>query len=486
MANCLCALCVKKRKRAHTKPVLPYFKSLGDEAAAQKDNLIDKMFNVTIDSFLPSGELRVVLEQFALALLRHDAETRRVLGPANRISSLLDFAAQNAKIHDSRFPPDPSLPRMHPSSLIKEWGRIIQADYERRLAISCREAEGRLDTAVAPLHAGMSRMESMMEKLLNNQDRILNENSGLKAEVQVLRNRIDTLQAHLHYANQRLHSIDNGSQRISNLFKSPDKVVSSSQVEPPPPLDLFDTELTEALHMGASAPPEESMKPSAASATLERTASQASSTTLPLPPSTVEVTKSISTWNSMAEEFSSEKNRDKDTQVVDLLYTLRRSGIIYQQPNNISKIILPDWICKSGNKCYFRYCLEFIQFIAASKPDMASYISEIANRSTDDTAVLTAAAEVAKMCFDCIVLLDGKEVRRRTVLALGARVRDYKTEIATAQKNLNSEQRFSAESVQLVWPEVLARLRRQGAPGTPDGNKSIRKFAKAKMNKKND
>ena len=105
--------------------------------------------------------------------------------------------------------------------------------------------------------------------------------------------------------------------------------------------------------------------------------------------------------------------------------------------------------------------------------------------------MLTAASEVAKTCWDCIKLFDGEEdVRRRSVLvvlALGARVRDYnKTAIATAQKKLNSEQRFSAESVQLVWPEVLARLRRQGAPGTPDGNKSIRKFAKAKMNKKND
>lgn len=97
----------QKRKNARTKPVLPYFKSLGDEAAAQKQNLLSAMFNVTIDLFLPGGELRAVLEQFALALLRHDAEARKVLGPYNRISGLLKRAARRANIFDSRFPSDP-------------------------------------------------------------------------------------------------------------------------------------------------------------------------------------------------------------------------------------------------------------------------------------------------------------------------------------------------------------------------------------------
>jgi hypothetical protein len=84
---------VQKRKSAYTKPVLACFKSLGDEASAQKNNLLSAMFNVNIDLFLPGGELRAVLEQFALALLRHDAEARKVVGPYNRISGLLERAA---------------------------------------------------------------------------------------------------------------------------------------------------------------------------------------------------------------------------------------------------------------------------------------------------------------------------------------------------------------------------------------------------------
>ena len=39
----------------------------------------------------------------------------------------------------------------------------------------------------------------------------------------------------LHYANESLHSIDNGNRRLSNFLKSPDKVASSSAVEPPSP-----------------------------------------------------------------------------------------------------------------------------------------------------------------------------------------------------------------------------------------------------------
>ena len=78
------------------------------------------MFNVTIDCFLPGGDLRAVLEQFALTLLHHDAEARKVIGPYNRISGLLERAARRANISDSRFPPDPTLPRMCPILVMRK------------------------------------------------------------------------------------------------------------------------------------------------------------------------------------------------------------------------------------------------------------------------------------------------------------------------------------------------------------------------------
>ena len=50
------------------------------------------------------------------------------------------------------------------------------------------------------------------------------------------------------------------------------------------------------------------------------------------------------------------------------------------------------------------------------------------------------------------------------VLALLHQSARLQQKIATAQKNINTDQRFFAESVQLVLPEVLARLRAQSAP----------------------
>lgn len=265
----------QKRKNARTKPVLPYFKSLGDEAAAQKQNLLSAMFNVTIDLFLPGGELRAVLEQFALALLRHDAEARKVLGPYNRISGLLKRAARRANIFDSRFPSDPSLPRICPTLLIQKWGGIIQQDFVTRLAISCRHAEGELDTPVAPLHSGMSNVEGMMKKMLDNQNRILDENVALRAQVQLLSTEVVYLRKGLQYSNQRLQSIDNGNLRLSSILKSPDKVVSSSAVESPPSFPSFDKPGDEAS--------EEGLKQSAHPvALMKQTSSLSDSATLPL------------------------------------------------------------------------------------------------------------------------------------------------------------------------------------------------------------
>ena len=176
---------------------------------------------------MPGGELRAVLEQFALALLRHDADARKVLGPYNRVSGLLERAARKANIFDSRFPSDPSLPRMCPTLVMGKWGEIIEKDYRARLAISCRRAEGEQDTEVAPLTLGISNIEEMMKKMVDNQNKIMDENVALRAQVQMLSSTVVFLKNGLHYANERLHSIDNGNRRLSSFLKSPDKVASS-------------------------------------------------------------------------------------------------------------------------------------------------------------------------------------------------------------------------------------------------------------------
>jgi hypothetical protein len=92
------------RKHAKTKSVLPLFRCLGPEAIAQVDRLLDAMFNVTIPSFHKGGVHRKVLQQFALALIRHDAEVVSRCGVTNQVSHCLRQAARKAQIVDSRFP----------------------------------------------------------------------------------------------------------------------------------------------------------------------------------------------------------------------------------------------------------------------------------------------------------------------------------------------------------------------------------------------
>jgi hypothetical protein len=74
------------RKHAKTKSVLPLFCCLGTEATAQVDRLLDAMFNVTISSFRKGGVHRKVLQQFALALIHHDAEVMSRCGVTNQVS----------------------------------------------------------------------------------------------------------------------------------------------------------------------------------------------------------------------------------------------------------------------------------------------------------------------------------------------------------------------------------------------------------------
>lgn len=85
------------RKHAKTKSVLPLFRCLGTKATAQVDRLLDAMFNVTISSFRKGGVHCKVLQQFALALIRHDAEVVSRCGVTNR-RSVIAFDKLPAKL----------------------------------------------------------------------------------------------------------------------------------------------------------------------------------------------------------------------------------------------------------------------------------------------------------------------------------------------------------------------------------------------------
>jgi hypothetical protein len=159
------------------------------------------MFNVNIEYFLTGGGLRVILEQFALALLRHNAELKRVCGPINWVSSLLSEAARKAQITDSRF----LLPWTNPEILVVvAWGNIIQQTL-----------------LVAPVHDSLSRIEHVVEKMAATQERILAENCSLKAEVQFLTTEVVFLHNELTSANTKLAAMQDGNDHICYHFRTP-------------------------------------------------------------------------------------------------------------------------------------------------------------------------------------------------------------------------------------------------------------------------
>jgi hypothetical protein len=117
---------------------------------------------------------------------------------------------------------------------------------------------------------------------------------------------------------------------------------------------------------------------------------------------------------------------------------------------------------------------QIIQFISTTNKVLASSIAKIADNSTFDTAALTAAEIVAKASFDIVIkALDGKKVRKYTTIAQGTRVPDYKQQVAAARQKINHNQKLAAENVELNSADELQQLITQGAPGTPEGNKSI-------------
>lgn len=136
----------------------------------------------------------------------------------------------------------------------------------RCLEITCRKAEGELDTAVAPLHDALSQIQQSVAKMAANQERILVENCSLKAHVPLLTTEVAYLRSGLLSSNTRLTAMQDGNDRIRYHFRTPpapDKVVSISTAAVEPPLLMgIEEQLFENEFEVVDA--DESLKPTAA------------------------------------------------------------------------------------------------------------------------------------------------------------------------------------------------------------------------------
>lgn len=87
----------------------------------------------------------------------------------------------------------------------------------------------------------------------------------------------------------------------------------------------------------------------------------------------------------------------------------------------------------------------------------------------DQSTLLDAAERISQACFNKIEEFDLKKTRKKTIVGLGQRVREYKTRIATA----TGGNRKPAD-VSLLELDALLAIERGNAPGTSPGNSSIR------------
>ena len=471
------------------------------------------MFVVTVPGFGKGEDLRVALEQFALALIRHDAGVRSDCGPSNIVSSTLRQAARKAKIHDSRFPPDPSLPRMPPELLIVEWGRIIEQDYKDRLKIACRKAEGELDSAIAPVHSSMANIESDIKVLINNQHTMMTENASLRAQVQILTNNSNAMEQKLYEANQHIAKMYQSQQRMKEAMQSPvmappvaTAASMNGPVMAPPvataasmngPVPISDPNVTVAFDISqfSGANPPTNAIPAArkeqdgineASSLIQDFAMEIShsdgneivsspviQTTAPHIDGKVKATIGVAPWNFDAEERATTKTSDKNTKLFSYLIKLRAMGCINTE--HFSQCVLVDNTCVRNNKSLYKYCLQLVEFVAKSNDLVAQSIQQLGDRTIEDEETITNAANIiVQACEQKLLEFDpNKTIRKRTVVAFGGKIRDYKQKIARARKDLDSSGKYTAESVELIEKNDLDGLEKGG---TPPGNMSIRRF----------
>lgn len=297
------------------------------------------------------------------------------------------------------------------------------------------EEEAATDAASA-----LSQILDKVNELSANQDKLLAENVALVKEVKALTNQVKILKTNLTTATQQINTINNGQQRLNRVFRDPNDT-TIGQV-------AASLETAAAAAVSVPALPTVTMKDehhlqSAAAATAEGEQTPC---------------KHL-------------KGSDNNLYLTDILISLRNSGTI--NIDAISKSTYPrDIVRHSGNTSYIRYCLELVEFVAASNPSLSDCIGTLADLSIDSNdEVLRNASEIlANACAEKIEEFDGKKVRKKTAIGFGSRIRDYKKKIAQLMGAMNTDQGYTVENVDLIDREQFDALQAgmEGEAGTTE------------------
>lgn len=263
----------------------------------------------------------------------------------NQVTHDLFHAARNAKISDCRYP------GLGPELIIKEWGKLIQSDYDERLKISCLKVRGECDKAEASILSILTEMATDIKEIKQDHNKLRLENARLLSTVNVLNNQVAVLKEGWIESHQHLDKKIGGLSKVftSTADGSPSPLRKRSRISEgegdgnngsdrssemiyvdsmkgtilnDDSCPTMDTSFLEAMHY---VPPP----------------------VHPNPPSLHD--KTIPTclmgWNFDAEE-KSKKRSDKDKTLINLLLQLREERRI--NPTNISKSNLES-MCESPN-----------------------------------------------------------------------------------------------------------------------------------------
>ena len=309
---------------------------------------------------------------------------------------------------------------------------------KRQKPSDSEEMDATTTTTDSSTHAILSRINEAVTLMSANQERLLADNATLINQVNLLTKEVDELKKSLAQANDMLTTIDQGQQRSNGGFRESNHQNSAARTRNPA------MPLPTAMNAAAV--------PSAA------TTADDDETLPALPAMTDDQLPKRTPVRSSQKNPNDEKLSDNNLYLIDVLLNLRDIGCI--NVDHISKSNYPkDLVRCSGNTCYIRYCLELVEFVATSNEELTDCIRSLADESIDNEEVIRNVVEIlVNACSEKIEELDGKKVRKKTVIGLGSRVRDYKKKIAKTRLGNH----YSAEHVALVEREELDQIKSGG------------------------
>lgn len=403
--------------------------------------MIEKMFAISVESFLPNGKHRVILETCTAALFRHHNQVLADCSPSNKVSSALIMAARSAKISDPRFP------GLSPEMTLSAWSKMIDEDCQKEDRISALAA---MDPSGHNIHAILASIAADVRSMKNKSEALILENASHQSVISQLQNQVAVLKGGLTSAQSKL-------SWIKTPTGTPIKRKRRHEEDTHPIFTIADENCSDSMDVDDA---------------LDDPVQNAMNVVVEVP--TV-ASRDPHLYYSNKSRAIAEGTGDNGKRLMSLFVTLSVDGGINE--DSFGQSTIPK---DAKNKQLFKNCLELAEF-AGNKSD----ISILANKNKKNSVVdvQNAAVALEKACVEKLFEFEGttaeadkrnKKPKRPFVVAMGTRIRDYKNRIHQVN------QVGKAANAILMEIADLEKLESFKNPGTPPGQRSIRTFLGAK------